>query len=362
MAKYGFPKSRVFGMALLFLLAAWSWAAGAQIPQKLNYQGFLTNAAGTPVDAPAGVPMTFALFAASGPALYTEPQTVPVNKGLFNVVIGSVLPLPLTLAFDVPYFLEVTVNGEILAPRQPLASSAYALRSGCIPGDRVTCYDGSAGTPGVNNCQTGTRTCNAQGTGWSTCAGEVVPCGAGTVCCTAPQTCGGGGSPGVCGGGAACGNGLIEPGEACDGPDLGGHTCIDLGFTGGTLACTGVCTFNTSACTSAGSCNSVSDCPGSDTFCRIRTCTANSCGTVNTPVGMPLPLGQQVAGDCHSLTCDGSGGTTNTIDNADFPAPVVCQIPMCTAGVPTYAFAPNSTVCSKPGGGLGTCDGVGNCL
>jgi len=353
MARYGFPNSRVFGMALLFLLAAWSWGAGAQIPQKLNYQGFLTNASGTPLDVPAGVPMTFALFAATGPALYTEPQLVPVNKGLFNVVIGSVTSM--TLAFDVPYFLEVTVNGEILAPRQPLASSAYALRSGCIPGDRVTCYDGTAGTPGVNNCQTGTRICNAQGTGWSACVGEVVPCGAGTVCCTAPQTCGGGGSPGVCGGGAVCGNGLIEPGESCDGLDLGGQSCVSQGFTGGTLSCTGVCTFNTSACTSAGFCNTVSDCPGSDTFCRIRTCTANSCGTNNTPAGSILPPAQQTAGDCKSLACDGTGTSVAQNDDADLPAPVVCQIPMCTAGVPAYQFEPDGMACTKPGGGTGAC-------
>jgi len=180
MATHRFPKVRVFGMAILVLLATCSWSAAAQIPQTLNYQGFLTGATGTPLDAPAGVPMTFALFAATGPALYTEAQSVPVIKGVFNVVIGHVTPL--TLKFDVPYFLEVTVNGETLAPRQPLASSAYALRSGCIPGDRVDCYTAAAGTPGTGLCQTGTRICNAQGTAWSACTGEVTPnCGANCV-------------------------------------------------------------------------------------------------------------------------------------------------------------------------------------
>lgn len=46
-----------------------------------------------------------------------------------------------------------------------------------------------------------------------------------------------------------CGNGQLDPGEDCDGSLLGGATCIDLGFTGGTLGCTAACTFDTSACT-----------------------------------------------------------------------------------------------------------------
>jgi len=359
MATFGSLQLRVFGMAILLLLAAGSWGAAAQVPQKLNYQGFLTNSTSQPLDVPAGVPMTFALFdvLTSGAALYSESQSVAVNKGVFNVVIGSVTPL--TLSFDVPYFLEVTVNGETLTPRQPLASSAYALRSGCIPGDRVTCYDAATGTPGVNNCQTGTRTCNAQGTGWSACTGEVVPCGSGTTCCLAPQTCGGGGTPGVCGP-AFCGNGVIEPGEQCDGADLGGQTCQTFGFTGGTLSCTIACVFNTSACTSAGFCNAPGDCPGTDTFCRSRICTGNSCGVNFTQSGIPLPPAQQVTGDCKALVCDGSGNSVSQNDDADLPPPVTCKISICTAGNPNFMNQPDGTECTKPGNIPGLCT-AGSC-
>ena len=45
-----------------------------------------------------------------------------------------------------------------------------------------------------------------------------------------------------------CGNGLRELGEQCDGPDLGGSTCEDLDFVSGTLACTNACEFDTSDC------------------------------------------------------------------------------------------------------------------
>lgn len=49
-----------------------------------------------------------------------------------------------------------------------------------------------------------------------------------------------------------CGDGDVECSEECDGADLDGETCISQGFTGGTLSCSGGCTFDTSACTGSG--------------------------------------------------------------------------------------------------------------
>lgn len=50
---------------------------------------------------------------------------------------------------------------------------------------------------------------------------------------------------------AICGNGAKEPGEQCDGVDLGGATCQTFGYYSGTLSCTSACTYDTSSCTSA---------------------------------------------------------------------------------------------------------------
>ena len=50
-------------------------------------------------------------------------------------------------------------------------------------------------------------------------------------------------------GGAVCGNGTIDDGEQCDGGNLNGYTCADLGYSGGTLACDPVtCTYDASGC------------------------------------------------------------------------------------------------------------------
>jgi hypothetical protein len=53
---------------------------------------------------------------------------------------------------------------------------------------------------------------------------------------------------------AVCGNGIIEVGETCDGSDLNGESCENLGFDGGTLACNAESecqSYDTSGCTSS---------------------------------------------------------------------------------------------------------------
>jgi len=68
---------------------------------------------------------------------------------------------------------------------------------------------------------------------------------------------------------AVCGNGLREGSEQCDGPDLGGQTCQSRGFSGGTLACNGDCTFNTAGC---------SVCLGLGATCTTNgQCCSNKC-------------------------------------------------------------------------------------
>ncbi len=48
--------------------------------------------------------------------------------------------------------------------------------------------------------------------------------------------------------GPACGNGVAEGDEECDGADLRETGCQDLDHQGGTLACTDACTFDESGC------------------------------------------------------------------------------------------------------------------
>ncbi len=61
--------------------------------------------------------------------LHTETQSVTVTNGVFDVVLGTTATL--NAPFDIPYFLGVTVAPDVaeMTPRQPVAASAYAIRS-----------------------------------------------------------------------------------------------------------------------------------------------------------------------------------------------------------------------------------------
>lgn len=61
--------------------------------------------------------------------------------------------------------------------------------------------------------------------------------------------------------GPECGNSQVDDGEQCDGPDLAGQSCQLLGFLGGTLGCTLECRFDVELCTSPECGNNVQE-PG----------------------------------------------------------------------------------------------------
>ncbi|NQT90267.1 MAG: hypothetical protein HQ558_03335 [Candidatus Omnitrophica bacterium] len=97
------------------------------IPKTLNFQGRLTDQDGNPLNG--NHPVTFSIYDAStgGNKLWTETQTVNVSDGIYNCRLGS--STPLNIAFDNPYYLEVTISGQTLTPRQPISASPYALNA-----------------------------------------------------------------------------------------------------------------------------------------------------------------------------------------------------------------------------------------
>jgi hypothetical protein len=133
--------------AVASLTAMVTLTAHAAVPAALNYQGFLTNpTTGAPITTSTGVPLTvtFKLWDAltAGNLIYSETQSVTVTNGAFNVQIGTgAVQTPpnvaiATIAFDIPYWLEITVGtggtAQTLAPRQPLASVPYAFKAASL--------------------------------------------------------------------------------------------------------------------------------------------------------------------------------------------------------------------------------------
>jgi hypothetical protein len=122
---------RIFFLLSIILITAVQFAWG-QIPPTISYQGVLT-------DTDGAYSLTFNLYnaVADGPSLWSETQAVIIEQGIFNVVLGMVRPL--TLAFDQPYWLGVTVgDGAELTPRIQLTASPYSLNTRAIPNSIVT--------------------------------------------------------------------------------------------------------------------------------------------------------------------------------------------------------------------------------
>jgi hypothetical protein len=121
-------------ITLWSFIALWislSASVQAQMPRAISYQGVLTDALGNFI-ADGNHTLVLKLYdnLNAPTSIYSETQAVPVVKGLFNVIIGSVIPLPTTLMFDKAYYLGVTVDGGLeMAPRTPLTASPYALRA-----------------------------------------------------------------------------------------------------------------------------------------------------------------------------------------------------------------------------------------
>ena len=150
--------STLAALALFF-----AGVAHAQVPRTINYQGYLTSPSGAAISA--NLPLVFKIYnvLSGGPALHTEPQTIAVTNGVFNVLLGSAVSL--TLPFDTQYYLGVTVGTDSeLAPRQALASSPYALRaasaealaaSAIVPGSQIAAASVTASRLASNGCAGG---------------------------------------------------------------------------------------------------------------------------------------------------------------------------------------------------------------
>lgn len=127
------------------VMFAFSTFVSAQVPQTLHYQGVLTDAGGAAV-ADGSYSIIFSLYNVSsgGSALWEETNSVDVIKGIFNVTLGTIVPL--NLPFDEQYWIAMAVQGEDeLSPRVPLASSAYSLNAFCARGDNLIPASGSVG-------------------------------------------------------------------------------------------------------------------------------------------------------------------------------------------------------------------------
>ncbi len=164
-----------------------------------------------------------------------------------------------------------------------------------------------------------------------------------------------------------CGNDQVDPGEACDGADLGGYTCEDLleGFTGGTLSCFSTCQLDTSRCTT----NCTNVCTLGSSQCNtaatgVETCITGASGCTewsNAPCGAGTPLCRNDGGTPTCvIDCTGACTPNSTRCTAGFDGIETCSLGASGCGEWTAAdCAPETPDCAIQGGGA-VC--VNNCV
>lgn len=101
----------------------------AAVPDGIDYQAFLTNVDGSPVDTTISI--TFAAYNVDlgGVPLWSSTQSIAVNQGLFSTTLGNPAnPFPAGL-FDGPVFIGLFVAGEEMLPRRALTTSPFSYKA-----------------------------------------------------------------------------------------------------------------------------------------------------------------------------------------------------------------------------------------
>jgi hypothetical protein len=100
------------------------------VPQTIDYQGYLTTATGSPLTGTQEVVLSIWDHEEAGNRLWQESHTVKVEKGYFNVELGSIVPFPEPLFKEATRFLQISIGEEDLKPRKRISSVAYSLSAG----------------------------------------------------------------------------------------------------------------------------------------------------------------------------------------------------------------------------------------
>lgn len=112
-------------LAAVILLAT-AGGAMADPPELTRYQARLADDAGFPLSGNHS--LIFRIFDAetNGAELWNESWVVTIEDGALDVLLGSNTPLPSSVFGSADRWLELSLNGEVLQPRERFGSVPYA--------------------------------------------------------------------------------------------------------------------------------------------------------------------------------------------------------------------------------------------
>lgn len=122
---------QLLSVCLAIIILGLPAVAIADIPQMINYQGRLTDTLGRPLDTIVSIVFTIYDDPTTGTDKWTETHSsVVVAQGLFNVLLGSIVPVDETVFIDPNRYLGIKVGADPeLVHRTQLLSSAYAYHA-----------------------------------------------------------------------------------------------------------------------------------------------------------------------------------------------------------------------------------------
>jgi hypothetical protein len=121
------PKKLCLLLTILFTVTTVS--AALAVPTRLAQQGRLLDGDGAPLTGTHA--LIFAIYdaAADGNEVWREERSVDFEEGYYAVVLGALVPVDDLLFSGGAVWLELTVDGSVLSPRQEIVSVPWALRA-----------------------------------------------------------------------------------------------------------------------------------------------------------------------------------------------------------------------------------------
>lgn len=166
--------------SLLISFSVASASFGAQAPERMDYQGYIVDGMGAPINDSLTVILSIHDASTGGNQKWTETQNnIEILDGILNVTLGAVTALKDTVFNADTRWLEIKV-GSTTFDRVRIVSSAYALRIQTVDGATGGTLTGSLtagkGNFGTNNANSGTDAFAAgldsyAGGNWSTVGG-----------------------------------------------------------------------------------------------------------------------------------------------------------------------------------------------
>ncbi|OQA27376.1 MAG: hypothetical protein BWY59_01096 [Verrucomicrobia bacterium ADurb.Bin345] len=122
--------------AVAFMLTVGSLFVSAAMPPYVNYQGRLMDGTNL-VNGSVGLTLRLYDAIVGGSLLYEDSNNVDIVDGLYSTFLGDdTVSGTLTGALSSgTAYLEVSVNGAALEPRERVVSVGYALNAGDVPGN-----------------------------------------------------------------------------------------------------------------------------------------------------------------------------------------------------------------------------------